>query len=394
MRKNRGITLIALVVTIIVLLILAGVSVSMLTGQNGILRRTTEAKEKTENAQKEENTTLSKYEKIIDKYTSNLPSTENTMPYLPSSDFKYKEGNLTSGLVIEDSNGNEYVWIEVPKMIYTNSRYNMNGKPNSSTDYEKIEKCLKAYTSDYSDSSYSDTSSNSTQYQNMLKSVYENGGFWIGRYEAGIEGENPRTSYSSITDEDKAVIKRNMIPYNYVTRDDAQVLASRMNYTNCMSSLMFGIQWDLMLKHIETKDSMMAEKLKSDSTNIGNYYNSSLKLNSGKFTQYGDFTNWYKFNSEEKDFLVKNCEKRSQEVNSNAVILTTGASDITKLMQIYDIAGNVWEWTLESSNVDDSPCVRRGGSYYNKGDSSYASYRNNNHNYDSGSNMGFRITIY
>ena len=44
-KNNRGITLIALVVTIIVLLILAGISISMLTGQNGILNRATEAKE-------------------------------------------------------------------------------------------------------------------------------------------------------------------------------------------------------------------------------------------------------------------------------------------------------------------------------------------------------------
>ena len=56
--NNRGITLIALIVTIIVLLILAGISVSMLTGQNGILNRAAEAKEKTEEAQKEEQTKL------------------------------------------------------------------------------------------------------------------------------------------------------------------------------------------------------------------------------------------------------------------------------------------------------------------------------------------------
>ena len=53
-KKDKGITLIALVVTIIVLLILAGISISMLTGQNGILNRATEAKEKNEDAQTEE----------------------------------------------------------------------------------------------------------------------------------------------------------------------------------------------------------------------------------------------------------------------------------------------------------------------------------------------------
>lgn len=52
--EKQGITLIALVVTIIVLLILAGISISMLTGQNGILNKASEAKEKTETAQTEE----------------------------------------------------------------------------------------------------------------------------------------------------------------------------------------------------------------------------------------------------------------------------------------------------------------------------------------------------
>ena len=53
-KRDRGITLIALVVTIIVLLILAGVSISMLTGQNGILNKAADAKEKTETAQQDE----------------------------------------------------------------------------------------------------------------------------------------------------------------------------------------------------------------------------------------------------------------------------------------------------------------------------------------------------
>ena len=64
MMKNNdnGITLIALVVTIIVLLILAGVSVSMLTGQNGILNRAAEAKEATELAQQDENEKMNEYD--------------------------------------------------------------------------------------------------------------------------------------------------------------------------------------------------------------------------------------------------------------------------------------------------------------------------------------------
>lgn len=64
-KKNPGITLIALVVTIVVLLILAGISISMLTGQNGILNRATEAKEKTEKAQIDESDKMVQMEAMV-----------------------------------------------------------------------------------------------------------------------------------------------------------------------------------------------------------------------------------------------------------------------------------------------------------------------------------------
>ena len=62
LRKNKGITLIALVITIIVLLILAGVAISMLSGENGILRKAAEAKTKTEEGQKQEEIALASME--------------------------------------------------------------------------------------------------------------------------------------------------------------------------------------------------------------------------------------------------------------------------------------------------------------------------------------------
>ena len=68
LRRNKGITLIALVVTIIVLLILAGISIAMLTGQNGILNRAAEAKEKTRVAQEDESQKLKGYEDTINQY--------------------------------------------------------------------------------------------------------------------------------------------------------------------------------------------------------------------------------------------------------------------------------------------------------------------------------------
>ena len=62
LRKSKGITLIALVITIIVLLILAGVAISMLSGENGILRKAAEAKTKTEEGQNQEETALTSME--------------------------------------------------------------------------------------------------------------------------------------------------------------------------------------------------------------------------------------------------------------------------------------------------------------------------------------------
>ena len=72
LRKNKGITLIALVITIIVLLILAGVAIAMLSGENGILKKATESKTKTEQAQKEEETTLTDMETTANFLTNNV----------------------------------------------------------------------------------------------------------------------------------------------------------------------------------------------------------------------------------------------------------------------------------------------------------------------------------
>jgi len=386
----------------------------MLTGQNGILNRAAEAKEKTRAAQEDESQKLKGYEDMVAQYTGNLPSREETKPYFPNSTFSYKEGDLRTGLVIKDSNNNEYVWVEVPTTIYDNTTYNNNGanKPKNADEWEKIRDCLKAYTVDYSDSSYKDTNADGTtysnDYKNMLKSVYTNGGFWIGRYEAGLEGDTPRTSYTEISASDKAVVKQNKIPYNYVKRDEAQELATRMNYNGCTSSLIFGIQWDLTLKYIEektveaveeaNKDTVRTDiksKLTSDSRTIGNYYNSAFILNRGKFAKNGALSKWFAYNdnSESTKDLVAESQKKSQSSYENGILLTTGATDATKLQNIYDIAGNVWEWTLEFYDTS-APCVSRGGNYVNLGSDNPAKDRYSDNTSYSLNIVGFRVGLW
>ena len=456
LRKNKGITLIALVVTIIVLLILAGISIAMLTGQNGILNRAAEAKEKTGTTQTEETVKLSvtdaltqglgsltdanlktalnnnigagKYEisgdatsgwtvtvkgkeyKIdstgkIDGTTTGggetgtLPTGEGTTPYLPNGTFSKKEGDLATGLVIKDSNDNEYVWVEVPKTIYTDTKYNTTGTTIKENEWEKIRDCLKEYTKDYSSSSYKDTNTDGTtysdDYKNMLKSVYTNGGFWIGRYEAGLEGDTPRTSYTEISESDKAVIKPNMYPYNYVTRDEAQTLAQKMNYGDCKGSLIFGIQWDLTLKYIEEKTVELAEeankdavrtdiksKLTSDSTQIGNYNNNLWRITN---------TNAKYSNNDGSTYIV--CPNPYTKTSSSSILLTTGADTSFSLMNIYDLAGNVWEWTLEFCTTSD-PCVNRGASFDFDGSNSPAGVRDGDNTGGYSISFGFRVGLW
>ena len=87
-KEKNGITLIALVITVIVLLILAGVIIAALSGDNGILTRAKEAKEKTEQAQKEEEVTLSNMEDMLDNVEFKNINTQDKILSCKNMDFK------------------------------------------------------------------------------------------------------------------------------------------------------------------------------------------------------------------------------------------------------------------------------------------------------------------
>ena len=385
---------------------------------------------------KEEQIYLAKKEQI----ERQLPSTDDTNPYYPDDTFeKDDDTDLDDGLVIRDENGNEYVWIEVPKSLYNDEAYNKetkagDKKPENSEDYAKIEYCLHKYTEDYrkksngtltsftdeypSDKVLAGTGLTSEQYtalkQKMLKSVYENGGFWIGRYEAGIAENRTSKEIDLATapaplSTSKTGTEENPIypyPYTYVTCSQAQELASKLStgksYT---SSLMFGVQWDLVLKHIETKEvekgtalATIQSALRTDSKDWGNYKNASFTINRGKYAKDGALSSaWNNYNT-----ALANCvtyangksTKLSASSSSNSILLTTGASDACKKMNIYDLAGNVWEWTLEYSANTGNPCASRGGSYGGIGSGYPASYRSYGYTTDSSGYIGYRPSLY
>ena len=317
---------------------------------------------------------------------------KTTNPYLPEGFTKVGGTSLSNGYTIQDSKGNQYVWVEVPMTDEVYPTAGLNIKNFTTEEYTEIEEDLHAYTSDYrngtsfKDEYYSEeaTGLTSGEYialkQKMLKSVYQNGGFYIGKYETGIE-DAPRTSGSpSIAPTEIPIIKQNAYPYNYVTCSQAQTLANSMESGNYTSSLMFGVQWDLVLKYLETKGTAKAD-LKTNSTNWGNYANNSWNITNENSKYAPNGSGWTSGAYGKKD-------------SNKSVLLSTGASETFSKQGIYDIAGNVWEWTLEYTARSSSPCAIRGGSYSNSGSNYPAAYRSYDDTTYYNYYVGFRLSLY
>ena len=391
----------------------------MVLGENGIVTKAKDARDKTKQAQANELQDFNNISGEIDEIVSDNGSgngggsgtdtkvpaepTEETAPYFPDNTFTKKEGSIDDGLVIQDANYNEYVWVVVPKSLYNNTAYNSNDekKPSSSTDYANIEYCLQQYTATYRNGTkYSDTyaadsttgwfkdeSEYTAAKQKMLKSVYENGGFYVGRYEAGIS-ENRTASSGDATE--TPVSKANAYPYTWVTRTQAKVLAEKIKYTNgdksYTGSLMFGVQWDLVLAFMSKDTAKVTDTsiLTSNSTTIGNYNNNNswtiTNENAQYLENYGD--------------TFTACQTPFKKESSSAILLTTGADSSFSVQNIYDIAGNVYEWTLENTSVTGVPCAFRGGDSFDAGSHVPAVDRGGISAGDSGGLIGFRVSLF
>ena len=317
---------------------------------------------------------------------------KKTNPYLPEGFTKVGGTSLSNGYTIQDSKGNQYVWVEVPMTDEVYPTAGLKIKDFTAEEYTAIEEDLHTYTNDYrngtsyKDEYYSDatTGLTSAQYtelkQKMLKSVYKNGGFYIGKYETGIESTPKTLGSSSTAPEEIPVIKQNAYPYNNVTCSQAQTLANSMESGKYTSSLMFGVQWDLVLKYLETKGTAQAD-LKTNSTNWGNYYDNLWEITNENSKYLPNGSNW------------TNGAYGKKTSNSN-ILLSTGASETFSKQGIYNIAGNVWEWILEYTYDMSSPCACRGGSCYDIGGSYPARYRYLDSTGHYGYLIGFRVALY
>lgn len=344
---------------------------------------------------------------------------ENNEIQSSEQNVEIKANEVKVGEDFTDSNGNEWVWIEVPQSIYTDTNYNDNGsrKPEHSEDYDNIEYVMQQYASEYrnnddmtaasgdvgDDEWYEGCGLEPTEYEQlkkkMLKSVYENEGFYIGKYEVGIKEENIFRSYDTDYNTEHPingtpVIQANKVVYNWITISQAQELSKRLeeglNLGNKEISLMFGIQWDLVLKYIETKNPTFGDsnqtiqyKLKIDSMSWGNYMNATYKI-----------TNVDAKYSENYGKEYKQISSEGYQKSTSRVLFTTGATQRNSVLEIYDLAGNVNEMTLEKTVNNAQPCSSRGGIYYNLGTNNPVAFRGMENTSYNSHYLGFRATLY
>ena len=381
--KNKGITLIALIITIIILLILVGVSINLaIKGDlfGSAEKAVSGTNDKTAQEQTRVDELMGELGRVEEQQRQdNLPGTrvtENTKyvsngktAWIPKgftvSGIK-SEQSIDDGLVIYDipegttvdwtnpdsvkTAYNQFVWIpvEVKSTDTENSIasfYRSEWAENTATGGKRTTGLSTSYTEPYSydTNNYDQTNGIAGQITELTKSIYKYGGFYIGRYEAGSETE--RTSSSGVT---TLGIKQDMYPYNYVKWGDsmssigttgAVYLSNSLYNTNeygATSMLCTGACWDSMLDFI--KDSKHSV---TDSTTWGNHKNSeTFEITRGAYAVFN--TSNYTLGS------FNNVGSKYSKTKDTTILLTTGATERNCSKNIYDVAGNCFELTTES----------------------------------------------
>ena len=387
--KNKGVTLIALAVTIVVMLILAGVTISVLNGENGIVKQAQKAKEESKIKELKEKVRIdiagkrveningelrvSVLKEILDKYFDNVPVetqiTSETKLKAKEEYGKYEmkisdidvgeityetsytifkdvngeqvpipEGYIVSensdenivnkGLVISDSRGNEYVWISCTvdsssnKLQYKRTEWGVEKDGTDNSRAIKDELTLKdidvTYSKTDTDNGINEEISKEivAQINAEKESIKKYGGYYIGRYEVGKDNKT-------------AVIKAEQEPYVNIKWSKAYELAKGIGGgEGATTYLCSSYSWDTAINFIQN-------------TTGKNYATSIIGFNG----------NW-------KSQEVKDSSGKVIKPVNTAQRLNTGLT--TALCNIYDMGGNVGEFTTELNPGTSETVVLRG----------------------------------
>ena len=392
-KQEKGITLIALVVTIIIMLILAGVSIKLAIDNNGVIENAKEAKDQYEQAQANDESGLedlaSKLKEQIDANKNNNSgsgSSGSTVDGVPIPEgYYYVGGTKAKGLVISDAEadnekykgqenvgkdlaGNQWVWVpvETPSSLYTTvtegvalsgstgvktTKYTNSaiisgqtrGLPGS-TNWREPDLVLGSNGTSYDYANYATAGFSSlanmaetmvSDYEEMIASLEKYKGFYIGRYELTANGE--KTGATQICG--------NGVNW-YTLYKNCTTLATG---SKVKTRMIWGLQWDATCNWLDNSGFSI-----TDSSTWGNYSNNTAGGHGSK--------------------------------------QNTGYSESWKANNIYDFAGNCFEFTQEACYTSDRAI--RGGVYFNAGSSTPAYVRHSFNPTLAGSSSGSRPTLY
>ena len=442
LKNQKAITLISLIVTIVILIILAGITISMTVGDNGIITRAREASNLYINAQEKEQAEINVLAEQLangetgsdgNKLPENTKNTEagtevklepgwgtENVSYIRTKDgsevknvtkvstvyaisvgegntvpvpkgFYYVGGTLSSGVVISDNKAdkNKYAGIEdVPAGVIYNSDGTVKQEANLTEEEKKTVILgnqfvwIPCEASEYKKIDWGKANATwETQTSGSeLTQIQKYGGFYIGRYEAGTSNitlstginfaaQNTASDWQndnfSIRDGLNHTVtgtittKAGEVPYYHSDYFTALKLSNNMYNTNYVnSSLVTGTMWDIMMKYIANGDNTVVTSSKwgncnNTSTNvkytagIGRYAtvdSSSGAMSSGRMTS---------------SFI-------KSDGSYHYGMKTTAISEDVKKKNLYDVAGNLFEWTQETAypnNTAESYMIR-GGSFH------------------------------
>ena len=374
-KKEQGVTLIAMVISIILLIILSTVIVEVAMGEKGLMKQSRQVKELAEQDANEEQ---SKMNTLLDNWSDlvqGIPeitvkqAKENNMEFTKTTKLSDELKNVVTipggfhiaedsgivveeGIVIEDEKGNQFVWVPVGEYnIEKGEKLTNNLSRRTATESSilvEIEGDSVLATYGTSEMFYGEGNENSVvkeQINTFKNSANKNKGFYIGRYEAGTEVE--RTSHNdSLT---KPVVQAHKFPYTYVTRDQAMIEAELMYSGNdyVVSELVSSYAYDTTLNFICQTSEKGYDLSWTSSIEDGN-------IETGVGTKTGEYP-------------------------------------ADKYSNIYDYLGNCWEWTTEYCSKEGQPNVLRGGGYssYSWPDKRYSESASNYYN-----NTSFRVLLY
>ena len=410
MFKNKsGITLIALVVTIVVLLILAGVSISLVVDKNGIIQKSKDARREYGQAKANEQEDLSNLSDMIDEATGKVAKIDVNTKASKNGTINGEEGNSNNptipknyipidtatstwgdgstapsqdsvdhGLVIKDEKDNEWVWIPVPDVTVmcdtlNTTEYTLCGTTGETAVKTKLYSKTMTIGTDTNKKTMSRTTpgtssgyrepdlveggdgasldAKDTDYKTILGETgtkEQLAQLFVDEYEAMIESVSKYGGF---------YIGRYELSEAGVQKDKATLTSTNWYdlYKKCTelqasdkvkTQMIWGCQWDITMNWLISSGAKTSDEVNKNSRSWGNYYNTSVKADDGK------------------------TELKASETMEK---LNTGKTTFTMANNIYDLAGNCTEWTQEANYAGNR--ASRGGSCFSNGSSSPASDR-------------------